>query len=78
MIEEPLKAVPEHALDNVEKMTSGRENPHDTKGNGYPDDEEGKAGEIPGEQDGVELDIHAENRPRNSEGEFLGEDDLIF
>jgi hypothetical protein len=51
------------------------ENALDENGSGYPDDEAGKAGDIPGEQDGVELDIHAENRPRNSDGTFTDEVD---
>lgn len=78
------------ALDNmvsddlVERVTSGkssafnRKQPHDTKGSGRTDDEKGAAGKIPGEQNGRELDVFAENRPRNSEGEFLGEEDFVF
>jgi len=75
----PLDAVSDEDIDKLDtdysgdssSLVSGKENPHDQRGSGYSDDEEGKAGEIPGEQNGVELDIHAENRPRNSDGEFL-------
>lgn len=76
----PLDAVSDEDVDKLDTDYSGdsssssimsRDNPHDQRGSGYPDDEEGKAGEIPGEQSGVELDIHAENRTRNLDGEFL-------
>jgi len=78
-LKNPLDAVAENDIEKLDtdyngggsSLVSGKENPHDERGSGYPDDEEGKAGEIPGEQNGVELDIHAENRPRNSDGEFL-------
>lgn len=74
-MEDPLDATPDKALDKLDQASSKRENPHDTKGTGRTDDE---PNDIPGEQNGMELDIHAENRPRNSDGEFEGKDDYVF
>jgi len=47
------------------------ENPLDENGSGV-DDEKGK---VPGEQAGNELDTHAENRARNTDGTFMSKEE---
>lgn len=75
----PLDAVSDKDLEKLDTdysggssssmlSTSNKRNPHDTKGSGYSDDEDN---DIPGEQNGNELDVHAENRPRKPNGEFI-------
>ena len=58
-----------------EEETSG--NVHDDKG-GRRTHETGRAGEIPGEQQGQELDKEAETRSRNPDGTFAEEKEDEF